>query len=105
MTFRDHCILKAALTLFAGEHNLPPHIAEIASNDGQFAVTAADAEGVAQRFEKAVFADRLIGDLTVSDAQAIAELVASSVPEQRKDRASKGRQQRFLERVQTFNRS
>ena len=102
MTFRDHCILKAALTLFAQQPELPHDIELLATNGGQFIVQPSDALGVGDRLDAAVFADRIIGDLTKTDAAAIATLIDTSAPAQRRDRAAKSRQQRFAERVHSF---
>ena len=102
MTFRDHCILKAALTLFAQQTTLPADIEMLATNGAQFTVQPSDARSVEDRLDAAVFADRIVGDLTRADAAAIGALIEGSTPAQRKDRAAKGRQQRFAERVHTF---
>ena len=99
MTFREHCILKAALQLFAEQTALPAHIEQQATNGGQFTVEPNGALAVRESLDAAVFADRLIGDLTKTDAEHIATLVSAYVPEQKKDRAAKARQQRFTERT------
>lgn len=102
MTFRDHCILKAALALFAQQTTLPRDIELLATNGTQFTVQPSDALIVGNQLDAAVFADRIVGNLTKTDAAAIGALIEASMPSQRKDRAAKGRQQRFAQRVQTF---
>lgn len=102
MTFRDQCIIRAALQLFAEQTHLPAHIADLASNGGQFTVHPGDARGAAASFENATFAARLLGDLTKPDAEQIVALIETTQPSQRRDRAAKGRQERFARRALTY---
>lgn len=102
MTYRDQCIIRAALQLFAEQTQLPAHIADIATNGGQFALQPADAERAAISFENATFAGRLLGDLTKPDAEQLVALIETMQPSQRRARAAKGRQERFARRALAY---
>lgn len=99
MTFRDLCIIRAALYHLAAQQAVPANVYDVATNAGQFVVKPADAEAVADKLEDAVFAERLIGNLRPSDTAALEGLLASQIPEGRPDRQSHTRQRRFIERL------
>lgn len=104
MTFRELCLIKAALHYLAAQESVPARVHDVATNAGQFTTTVRDAERIADKLDNVVFAERLIGNLRADDGEALLTLAAGQVPTGRTDKPTFTRQARFMERVCGFIR-